>query len=189
MLAAKAHWLTTASCSLMAAFTVMATAPPRRPGGASDNGHAELKRHVEELTTRVRALGDLSSDEQQAAMTAIAGALDEKLRTQNDWEERALYPIIDARTTCAGVAMSAVMKIEHARMAQSLDVLSELARAPAPDARRFSQVFERLVGLLLGHLEVEDRALLPLLEPDPGAARGSPPGEVCTRSKQGEVRP
>lgn len=165
MLAAKAHWLTTAGCSLMAALTVMATAPPRRPGTTPDSGHAELKRRVEDLTTRVRSLGELSPDEQQAAMAAIAGAFDEALRTQNEWEERVLYPVIDARTACSGVAISALMQIEHARMAQSLDALAELARGQAPDARRFALVFERLVGLLLGHLEVEDRALMPLLEP------------------------
>ncbi len=165
MLDAKGHWLTTAGCSVMAALAVMATAPPRKPGAAVDTGHAELRRRVEDLAARVRVIAELSAGERRGEMAAIAEALDETVRTQNEWEERVLYPTIDARTACSGVALSALMQIEHARMAQSIDALAELALGSSPDALRFAVTFERLVGLLLGHLEVEDRVLFRLLEP------------------------
>lgn len=137
-------------------------APPARTPDVA--GHGALRRQLEELEARLRALPGLDLPAQATTMRAIARALEEHLRPQGEREERLLYPRIDARAACSGVALSAPLRAEHALIARAIDDLGGLALEEPPPAVAFVRRADRLIGLTLAHLEVEAEVLSPLFE-------------------------
>lgn len=122
--------------------------PPRRP--ASPTPHDVLRRVLDRAAVQVDELHELSEGLQVARMKDVAARLREEV-------ELHIRYVLAERRGKAGEA--AALRQEHAILGRWTAELADLAEQPMPDHNAFARRAERLLGLLEGHLEVEERLL------------------------------
>lgn len=121
--------------------------------------HVELREHLRHIDEAVESLGTLAPEQRAKRMAWITAFLDEHVLAHAGWEERVLYPLVDARTTSGKHPFTETMRYEHGVVGRWLGELKTLR-----DAAPFARVAHRLLGLLAAHFEEEEEVLLPVLD-------------------------
>lgn len=146
--------------------------------------HARIRRFVGGLE-RVAALDDLSDPRVPPAAEQAARYFRDGLPRHGADEDASLAPRLRARgvTPEVGAALDA-MTAEHGEMdlllpglLADLDALAA-GRAPSPDFRAVTATF---AGLMLRHVDAEERVIFPAMDTLSAADRAAMLGEMAAR--------
>ncbi|MCC6659521.1 MAG: hemerythrin domain-containing protein [Phycisphaerales bacterium] len=163
---------------LLAAAGCAATAPGSGPGSASAHNqpdsaarptdafrahHAEIIEHLGHIDAMAVALRGQSPEEQRRTMQRAVTFLKEHIAAHAADEERVLYPVVQ-RESGPGSRLTAVPIYEHRIVERLIAALDKEASQRTPDAAAFALTAHHLTGLLLGHFEIEEQVLLPVLD-------------------------
>jgi iron-sulfur cluster repair protein YtfE (RIC family) len=136
--------------------------------------HRDLSYGLASIADTVERSTDLSSTDLWARLHRTLRWLGGDLRPHITWEEAALYPLIDgkARTPWATrIARAEHRQIEALIAALEVDSNRWLAhRTPRTCAEAVAHL-SAIHAVIAGHMEREERLLLPLLEPSQDTVR------------------
>lgn len=133
------------------------------PTDAFRRHHAEIIEHLDHIDAMAVALRGQSPEEQRRTMRRAVTFLKEHIAAHAADEERVLYPVV-RRESGPGSQLTAVPIYEHRIIERLIATLDKEASQPTPDAAAFSLTAHHLTGLLLGHFEIEEQVLLPVLD-------------------------
>jgi hemerythrin-like domain-containing protein len=132
--------------------------------------HLEIKRHLDHVADMVEELhGSKQPDwrdvpKWREKMEAVVKLLNDHVRTHSEWEEKALYPVVDRYAKSWLHPFTATMRFEHHIIARRIEGLAHEASRPAPDVKRFARQADHLLGLIAAHFEAEEEVLLSILD-------------------------
>jgi hemerythrin-like domain-containing protein len=135
-----------------------------RPTASFRAAHAEVKEHLAHLDEKAGMLASQDAAARKETAGFIARFLREHILTHAAWEEKRLYPAVDARTHAGAHPFTATMRYEHRVIERSIGDLGAAAARPELDAVRFARSADRLLGLIAAHFEEEEEVLLPVLD-------------------------
>ncbi len=128
--------------------------------------HEELAARLDEAERTIAALAaSHDTNEQITLMHELVVLFSVHVEEQADWEERVLFPQVEQRA--GGAAITAPFRTDHATIERWLRELVAMHDADPPDPAAFVLRSYQLLDLVRGHVEREDRALLPLLPQQP----------------------
>ena len=134
-----------------------------RPTDAFRRHHAEIIEHLGHIDAMAVALRGQSPEEQRRTMQRAVTFLKEHIAAHAADEERVLYPVVQ-RESGPGSQLTTVPIYEHRIIERLIAALDKEASQPTPDAAAFALTAHHLTGLLLGHFEIEEEGLLPVLD-------------------------
>ena len=116
---------------------------------------------IEELVTRLES-ADLKG--RRMAMGRIVEILRTSVLPHAAWEESVLYPLVDRKAGSGCHLFTASMRHDHRVVERATEELERMADRARADAKLFARRTERLLGVILAHLDAEETVLLPVLE-------------------------
>jgi hemerythrin-like domain-containing protein len=140
------------------------TSATDRPTEPFRREHAEIKEHLAHLGAELAELGTSSPEQQRAIMQHTVQFFVEHIEPHAAWEERVLYPVVDARAGSGENRFTATMRYEHGVVGRWTKELQAIAAQPSPDVKSFTRRAYGLLGLLEAHFEEEEQVLLPILD-------------------------
>lgn len=140
------------------------TSATDRPTEPFRREHAEIKEHLAHLGAELGDLVTSAPDQQRAIMQHTVKFFVEHIEPHAAWEERVLYPVVDARAGSGENRFTATMRYEHGVVGRWTKELQAIAAEPSPDVKRFTRRAYALLGLLEAHFEEEEQVLLPILD-------------------------
>jgi hemerythrin-like domain-containing protein len=132
--------------------------------------HLEIKQYLEQVAGMVGELHGITQPDWRdvpkwrKTMEAVVKLLNDHVRTHSDWEEKALYPVVDRHAKSWLHPFTASMRFEHKIIARRIEGLAAEAAKPTPDVKRFARHADSLLGLLAAHFEAEEEVLLAILD-------------------------
>ena len=90
--------------------------------------------------------------------------LEEHIAAHAQWEERALYPVVDRQADGGDNPFTASMRHEHVIVGRWIGELDQLAAADLANVQAFTRRADNLLGLIWAHFEEEEQVLLPVLD-------------------------
>ncbi len=125
--------------------------------------HAAILRAIAERASEAGTLGEAAAEARAAIARGILGWFQSEVLEHDAWEERFLFPVIDA---CAPAPRpyTAMLRHQHAVLARWVADLATLAAASPLDPVAFTRRVDRLLGLLTAHLEAEEAVVLGILD-------------------------
>jgi hemerythrin-like domain-containing protein len=132
--------------------------------------HLEIKRYLDQVADMVEELhGSTQPDWRDVPtwrkrMEAVVKLLNDHVRTHSEWEEKALYPVVDRYAKSWLHPFTATMRFEHKIIARRIEGLAHEAAKPTPEVKRFARHADNLLGLIAAHFEVEEEVLLAILD-------------------------
>jgi iron-sulfur cluster repair protein YtfE (RIC family) len=133
------------------------TEPIRRKNAEVREQLGQIDRWIDELP-----LADGSA--QKAIMLQIVHSFRTRVLVHAEWEESVLYPAVDRRAGGGPLPFTASMRHDHTVAVHRLAEIDSESSRDNPDARWFARRADQLLGLLLAHLDAEERILLPVLD-------------------------
>ncbi len=137
---------------------------PERPSRTLRGEHVEMRGKLARVGESIGMLSSFDSPGRRAAMNNIVNSSRREIRPHGEWEERALYPMADRFRPCDAEPFTASMRYEHRIVTAWIEDLAGEAEASVPDSGAFVRGADRLLGLVLAHMEVEEAALLSILD-------------------------
>ena len=126
--------------------------------------HRDIADRLADFECQIGLLPGAGREARKQTMTRIVAFLHGHVLPHAAWEEQVLYPAVDRRAGSGENRFTAAMRHEHAIVARWTDELAREASLPDPDPVWFARRADRLLGLLLAHLENEEEVLLPVLD-------------------------
>lgn len=143
---------------------VLGAAGDQRPTESFRKEHVEVRAHLEHVREWAGALPRRKPDEQRATAKKIVAFFEEHIRPHAEWEEKALYPLVDRLAGGGEHRFTATMRHEHRVVGRWIDELKKEAAKPKPDFQAFTRRTDNLLGLIDAHFEEEEEVLLPLID-------------------------
>ena len=135
-----------------------ATAPFRQE-------HVSIREHLGHAQQWTARLRNAPPAEQRRLMTDVVSFFQHHIVPHAQWEERALYPVVDRHAGSAPAhPFTSTMRHEHTIVGRWTAELAAEAAKPAPDPDAFAQRANHLLGLVAAHFEEEEEVLLPVLD-------------------------
>ena len=133
----------------------------------AEHEHAELRPGIDRIREAAAALGGGPLPPAVDHVRMVSAWIDGVLRPHMAWEESWLYPQLDQRTGTDWATRS--IRFDHQQICQRAehvrDRLVDLGHAPDPTTvRAVERDLYALEAMLDGHLEREERFLLPILD-------------------------
>lgn len=125
--------------------------------------HAEVREQLRQIDRWIDELHLAAGSAQKAIMLQIVHCFRTRVLVHAEWEERFLYPAVDRRAG-GSQPFTASMRHDHTIAIHRLAEIDIESSRDNPDARWFSRRADQLLGLLLAHLDAEERILLPVLD-------------------------
>lgn len=110
--------------------------------------HLRVRQDLEHAQIMADVLPEARQSKQRKGMQMIGAILDDSLRAHAAWEERVLAPLVGAESRPA-----------EETLARRIRELIREGGARLPDVRAFNTRLERVIGILIAHLDQERHAL------------------------------
>jgi hypothetical protein len=136
-------------------------APTDLPTAGYRRAQDELKRSLLEWSELVDALPGASPERQREIMDFAVAFLALHVLPRARVEERLLFPAVGRY---ADPSLMATLREEHRILERWVHELEARGHEAIPDPSAFRSRAHGIAGLLLAHLEVEERVLLPVLD-------------------------
>ncbi|HKB78936.1 MAG TPA: hemerythrin domain-containing protein [Thermoanaerobaculia bacterium] len=136
----------------------------RRTTEAFRQEHVEIRKHLAHVSAMIGSIARAAPSEQQTIMQELVAALRLHIVAHAQWEERVLYPLVDAKAGSGRYEFTAAMRREHRIVGRWIDELEHQSTSTGADPIAFGQRADQLLGLILAHFEDEEEVLLPILD-------------------------
>lgn len=152
------------------------SAQDERPTAAFRGEHKEVLEHLGHVQEWTGKLSAQDPTGRKRTASKVVSFFEQHIKPHAEWEERALYPVVDRLAGGGRNAFTATMRYEHRVVGRWIAELRAESDKPAVDAAKFTRRTDNLLGLLWAHFEEEEEVLLPLI--DKGMTKGQFEREV-----------
>ncbi len=134
-----------------------------RPTAAFRAEHKAVQEHLRHIHEWAGTLSTQEPAVQKETMLKAVSFFEKHIKPHAEWEERALYPIVD-RLAGGTNPFTSTMRYEHRVVARWTAELRAESDKPKPSAAKFARRTDNLLGLLWAHFEEEEEVLLPYID-------------------------